>query len=160
MVNNLYPRFLDDPEEYRLSELFWLDLWSEIDPFHRESLGWTHPWLGTGSPQIKDGNPIFSAYSPILGRAVRVIQEEPATSTLDIQVWLDTFGGDITDPDRIHELVVWCALSDVASKVARSLISPWVRGRSLSFRYDKTGLLLPDDSDKPSRNIRSIAVAA
>src|SRR5947208_16414706 len=108
MVINLYPQFLVDPQQYMLSERFWEDLWSQIDPFHRKSFEWTHPWLGTGSPNIKDGNPIFSAYSPVLGRAVRVIQEEPIRPGLAIQVWLDTFGGDIIDPGHIHELVISC----------------------------------------------------
>jgi hypothetical protein len=160
VVINLYSQFLIDPEQYRLSELFWVDLWSQIDPFHRKSFGWSHPWLGTGSPTIKDGNPIFSAYSPVLGRAVRVIQEEPITPEIDFQVWLDTFGGDIIDPQHIHELVISCVLSDVSSEIARSLMSSWVRGQSISFRYNKAGLLLPDDSDKPRRKVRSLGIAA
>ena len=107
------PKFLIDPEQYRLSERYWEDLWSQIDFFDRASFEWTDPWLGTGSPDIKDGNPIFSAYSPVLGRGLRVIQEEPIHTMLDMQAWLDTFGGDITEPDRIHELVISCTLSDV-----------------------------------------------
>jgi hypothetical protein len=159
VVNNLYPQFLIDPQQYTQSERFWEDLWSEVDPFHRESFRWNRPWLGTGSPKIMDGNPIFSAYSPILGRAIRVIQEEPVGSVLDIQVWLDTFGGDVMDPGRIHELVISCVLSDVASDISRSLMIPWVRGRSISFRY-KAGLLIPYDSDEPSRNVTTLSIAA
>lgn len=160
MVRNLFPQFLEDPEQYRLSERYWEDLWGQIDPFHRANFEWIHPWLGTGSPDIKDGNPVFSAYSPVLGRGVRIIQQAPIESGLDIQVWLDTFGGEITNPDRIHELVISCALSDVASKVALTLMSSWVRGQSLSFRRNEAGLFLPSDSKMPRREVRSFDIAA
>ena len=160
MVSILFPKFLIDPEQYRLSERYWEDLWSRIDFFDRVSFEWTYPWLGTGSPDIKDGNPIFSAYSPVLGRGLRVIQEEPIHTVLDIQAWLDTFGGDIIDPDRIHELVISCTLSDVASRVALSLMSQWVRGAPISFRYNEAGLLLPSDPGMPRRRVRSLGVAA
>ena len=61
MSHILFPRFLTDPDEYRLAERYWEDLWSRIDPLDRAASNWTYPWLGTGSPTIKDGNPIFSA---------------------------------------------------------------------------------------------------
>lgn len=144
MANNLFPDFLVNPEQYELSERFWKDLWERIDPDHRDRFAWTSPWLGTGSPEIKDGNPIFSAHSPKLGRGIRVIQEEPTGSELDMPVWwLDTFGGDITDPNRIDELVISCVLTDVASRVALDLMSPWVRGEAISLRYDAAGRPLP-----------------
>ena len=140
MVNNLFPNFLVDPEQYGLSERFWVDLWTQIDPFVRERSEWTYSWLGTGSPDIKDGNPIFSACSPVLRRGIRVIQQEPIEPGLDIQVWLDTFGGDITDPERIDELVISCVLSDVASQIALSLMTSWVRGLPISFESNEAGL--------------------
>lgn len=160
MVNNLFPDFLSDPEQYGLSERFWEKLWDRIDPFQRESFRWTQPWLGTGSPGIMDGNPIFSAYSPRLRRGIRVIQEEPIGSALDIRVWLDTFGGTITDPDRIHELVISCTLSDIASEIALSLMSSWVRGNSISFRSDDAELLLPSGTHKTRQKVREFEFAA
>ena len=150
MVKNLFPSFLDDPEQYELSERYWQELWGRIDPAVRSNFEWSHPWLGTGSRSIKDGNPIFSAYSPVLGRGIRVIQEEPVGPGLDIRAWLDTFGGDITDPDRIHELVIACALSDAASDVALPAMSAWVRGESLALADDAEGVLLPDLMSKSS----------
>src|SRR3954447_17361765 len=154
-MNKLFPQFLVDPGQYELSERFWQDLWSQIDPFQRERFQWAFPWIGTGSPDIKDGNPIFSAFSPVLGPGIRVIQEEPTGSGLDIRVWLDTFGGDITDPDRIQEMVISCTLSDAAAYVARPLMASWVRGQSLSFKHDEAGRLLPSDSVRPVRTIRA-----
>lgn len=143
MVNTLFPRFLEDAGEYDRAERYWLDLWDQIDGFPRTHFGWRSPWLGTGSPSILDGNPIFSAWSPMLRRGIRVIQEEPVGPGLDIRAWLDTFGGDTPDPDRIHELVISCVLSEEPAHIARSLMEPWVRGDILNFRTDEVGHLQP-----------------
>lgn len=137
MITNLFPHFLEDAEQYEFSERYWRDLWDRLAPVHREQFLWKSPWMGTGSPDIKDGNPIFSAFSPTLRRGIRVIQEEPIGSELDIRAWLDTFGGDITDPDRIHELVISCALSDAAASIARRLMELWISGQTLTLEPDQ-----------------------
>ena len=115
MATTLFPNFLKHDEEYEASVRFWINPWDRVDEFNRKSFGWTYPWVGTGSPLIKDGNPIFSAISPGLRRGVRIIQAEPIDSELDIQVWLDRFGGDVTDPTSVHELVIACVLSEEAA---------------------------------------------
>jgi hypothetical protein len=140
VVNILFANFLKNPDEYRLSERYWLELWEQTDPVDRERFQWTYPWVGTGSPDILDGNPIFSACSLVLRRGIRVIQTEPVGPELDIHAWLDTFGGDVADPDRIDELVISCSLSDAASQFALSYMRPWMRGGSITFTYDEAGL--------------------
>ena len=57
-----------------------------------------------------------------------MIQHEPTESGLEIQAWLDAFGGGLDDPDKIEELVISVRLSDAASGVARSLIERWISG--------------------------------
>lgn len=136
MSINLFPHFLEDAEQYELSERYWRDLWHRIAPAHREQFQWKSPWLGTGSPNIKDGNPIFSAYSPMLRRGIRVIQEDPIGSEPNIQAWLDTFG-DAADPDRIDELAISCTLSDASASLARRLMEPWICGQAPSFESDQ-----------------------
>ncbi len=157
MANNLFPNFLVDAGQYEESERFWEDLWGRIDPRDRERFGWTFPWLGTGSPQIKDGNPIFSAVSPTLRRGVRVIQEEPIGSELDVQAWLDAFGGDADDPDRVDELVISCVLSDESSRIALELMSRWVRCLSISFESDDAEAPLPIDPETPPGPTNSVS---
>ena len=142
MVKNIFENFLDDALEYNQSEEFWKDLWQDVVRSARHDADWQTPWLGTGSPLIKDGNPIFSAYSPILRRGIRVVQQEPVQPGLDFQVWLDTFGGPCTDPESINELVVACVLSDVAAYHARSSMAIWVAGDPLSFGRDGGGRLV------------------
>ena len=139
MVTALFPNFLRNDEEYEESVRYWVNLWNRVDEFNRTNFGWSYPWVGTGSPLIKDGNPIFSVISPGLRRGVRIIQAEPIDSDLDIQVWLDTFGGDVTDPTSIHELVIACVLSEEAARIAFDLISEWIQGLPVSIHYDERG---------------------
>jgi len=67
-----------------------------------------------------------------------VIQHEPTSQTLEIQAWPDSFGGPITDPESIKELVIACALSDLAVEVAMDLMQPWVANRSIAFRAQES----------------------
>jgi hypothetical protein len=131
---HLYQDFLRDDREYSLSEEHWIRLWEQIDPQIRAAHGWQHPWFAPLSRSLSEGNPIFSSVSPILRRGIRVIQHELTQPGLEIQAWRDFFGGNSSDPDRIEELVISCALSDGASEVALSLIEPWVKGDP--FCYD------------------------
>jgi hypothetical protein len=130
MVKHLYPNFLRADREYSLSEEHWIRLWDQIDPQTRASHGWQHPWFEPLPRTLSEGNPIFTAVSQVLRRGIRVIQHEPTDSGLEIQAWLDFFGGNPSDPDRIEELVISCALSDLASDVASSLIESWVKDES------------------------------
>jgi hypothetical protein len=61
-----------------------------------------------------------------------VIQYEPTQPGLEIQAYLDLFGGSIADPDSIAELVISCALSDLASRTALSLMNAWMSERDIS----------------------------
>jgi hypothetical protein len=154
MVKNLFGNFLEDPDEYQQSERYWMGVWSEVVGSARYDDKWQTPWLGTGSLLIKDGNPIFSAFSPVLRRGIRVVQQEPIEPGLDFQVWLDTFGGGPTDPDSVHELVIACVLSDVAAYHARTSMMTWVAGDSMSFSRDGGGRLVLRPSPRRSNDFQ------
>jgi hypothetical protein len=160
MVIDLFSDFLNDPAQYAESERLWHDLWLKIDPMLRERYLWETPWLGTGSTSIKDGNPIFSASSPVLRRGIRIIQQEPVQTGLDFQVWLDTFGGALTEPDCVHELVIACVLSDVATIYASALITQWVAGRPLAFEVDEGGCLFVKPTTLVVRASRPLIIQA
>jgi hypothetical protein len=143
VIKHLYPHFLTDVQEYALVERFWVDLWLRIDPNTRQ--GWQQPWFQPLPPRISEGNPIFTAVSRERRRAVRVIQFEPTENNLEFVAYPDTFGGQFSDPSVIHELVISCALSDMAAMYAQSLMRSWVEGNGLSANVCEAGLVLSDD---------------
>ena len=141
MINHLYPNFLKDLNQYALSETYWQDLWQTLNDPDRTRFGWQKPWFQPLPPKLGQGNPIFTAFSPLLRRGIRVIQHEPTSQSLEIQAWPDSFGGAVTDPESIKELVIACALSDVAARVAKDLMQPWVANRPISFHTPLIGAL-------------------
>jgi hypothetical protein len=142
MVEHLYPSFLHDERIYSQVEQFWIDLWGKIDPALRG--GWQQPWFEPLPPSISEGNPIFSAVAPSQRRGIRILQSEPMEKGLEFVAYADTFGGSIFDPNSIHELVISCALSDAAARLAHSLIIVWVEGKALSFDRYEAGLIASD----------------
>ena len=105
---------------------------------------WRHPWLSSGvvaGEELRDGNPIFSAYSPENRYGIRVIQYPPESDRLELDWWLDTFGGPATDPQAIRELVIACALSEEASRRAFELMKEWCVRGEITERYDQPFVL-------------------
>jgi len=102
------------------------EIWGKIPEITRTIGGWRPNWFQPQAP--RDGNPIFTAVSDVQRKAIRVIQYEPGGDTLELDFWLDTFGGGPTDPRAIRELVIACALSVESAQRARELIASWVCG--------------------------------
>jgi hypothetical protein len=135
MVSHIDHGFLADDAIYAHSEKFWHQLWVRVDASARDRLGWVQPWFQPLPRELAEGNPIFTAVSRQLQRGIRVIQHEPTKDEVEIQAWLDSFGGD-HDSTSISELVISCALSDLSSEVALGLMVPWVQGESPAFGQD------------------------
>jgi hypothetical protein len=76
-----------------------------------------------------------------LKRGIRIIQSAPAENGLELVAYPDTFGGSVFDPNTIHELVISCALSDVAARIALSLMLPWVEGKCVRFDAYEAGFI-------------------
>jgi len=144
MVQHLFAEFLSDERVYRDAERYWFDLWEGVEKDSRK--GWHQPWFQPLPPSISQGNPIFSAVSLRLRRGVRIIQSAPAEEGLEFVAYPDTFGGSVFDPHAIHELVISCALSDAAARLALSLIRPWVEGKGVNFDVCEAGLIASNDS--------------
>ena len=149
MVQHKYQGFLTDPEQYRLSESYWQDLFREaITSVGGQAGRWEMPWLGM---PLRDGNPIFSAVCRERGLGVRVLQYEPTTDEPEIDWWTDTFG-DAAEGNGIQELVISCALSDEAASVAGAFIHTWVRRGEVSVSWDETpGTVLLPSQPHPRR---------
>jgi hypothetical protein len=129
----LFPAFMTDSLEYRASEELWTQRWSSLIENLEEADIWTSPWLGTtygdGTPML-DGNPIFSAYSPLRRLGVRVIQLEPAGDPQELSVWADKFASG--EAGEISELVIACVLSRESMPAALDLMAQWVRWGEVS----------------------------
>ncbi len=121
-----YPDFATDPASYDASVREWQALWASIDAFARELHEWTEPWLDTS---MRDGNPIFSAWSPSLRCGVRIIQHRDPTM---FAVWRNTFAKGTSD--AVDELVIDCALTDEHLYEARRMVAEWVLEASASTR--------------------------
>jgi hypothetical protein len=139
MVTHLFPAFLEDRNEYaRVAEYWVREVWEQIDPYARSAFAWRQPWAEVDWEKhevLRDGNPIFSAYSAQEQKAIRVIQHPPTSPDIEFEMWLDTFGGPSSDADAIQELVISCALSEEVREQAYRRIKQWVRG-PISNHFD------------------------
>ena len=137
MVQQLFARFLDDPLEYEEARNYWVNLWTQIDEWQRRQRGWRHPWLSSGvsaGVELRDGNPIFSAYSSERRCGIRIVQYPPTSNRLELDYWLDTFGGELGDPGTYRELVIACALSEESGRRALELMEAWSLHSEISER--------------------------
>src|SRR5262245_40658580 len=141
MVEHLFLHFLDDPAEYARAEAYWRELWDELARFSGQQQEWQHPWLQTayanGTP-FRDGDPIFSAWSPSRKLGVRVIQNEPQARVVELDFWPDVVGDQWSG--EVRTLVISCALSKQATDLARDLILSWMRHGKVSVCLPQEGL--------------------
>jgi hypothetical protein len=135
MVQHLFRRFLADPGEYAQAEDYWRRLWEQLARFSGQQHEWRYPWIRTtyadGTP-FRDGDPIFSAWSPSRKLGVRVIQNEPQDEELELNCWLDLLG-DEWSGGKVRTLVISCALSRQAADLAWDLILSWMRDGEVSI---------------------------
>src|SRR5204863_9473442 len=131
--HHLFPRFLQDQEQYARAELYWRRQWDQLVRYTRQEREWVTPWLQTcyadGTP-MRDGDPIFSARSLSRRLAVRVVQNEPLGGGMELEYWTDTVGDQWTEEFRT--LIISCALSHRAASFANDLILDWLRRGEVS----------------------------
>ncbi|REJ98519.1 MAG: hypothetical protein DWQ35_00515 [Planctomycetota bacterium] len=140
MVTHLFPRFLDDAEEYHNAEVFWDDAFRQIVDRYSKIRDW-QPWLTTcfadGTP-FADGNPIYSLISTSTGKGVRVIQLPPESSDVQITAFRKTFGGKRGESDTVEELVIHCELSEESAVIAKRLLIEWVKQDEIPENFEIT----------------------
>jgi hypothetical protein len=160
MVQHLFPTFLESREEYAQAVQHWVDLWNQMNVRERDS--WRHPWMGNdweNHDVFMDGNPIFTAHTPVFQKGTRIIQYPPTCSHIEFNCWLDTFGGPLTDPDAIQELVISCALSEEASLLAFQLMEAWIVGGVTFRREEPLGIGYPVIAPSTSEPERLLVAA-
>ena len=129
---------------YDRARASWAARWEEA--FGRRTIqvdGWTVPWV---DESWRDGNPIFSAWSPVLRRGVRVLHHDQADA---FTYWEDTFG---EGPDAVRELVIACALTEGSFVRARALWAEWAKGVS-----PRTTVVAAEPRDVFAEKLRSSA---
>jgi hypothetical protein len=134
--------FLTSPEKYEEARAFWRSLLEEAQM--RCDSKWQEPWLKEPPAELRDGNPIFTAWSPVFRRGLRVIQRPASLQIPDLSFWLDVFGGDLHEAGAVEELVLNCAPAiDLVPQLER-LIFSWISGRPVSVSVDTPQLLTED----------------
>jgi hypothetical protein len=160
MDKYLYRNFLSDSVAYDAAESLWSKHWEEL----RERVGdpneWETPWLNTrfadGTP-CRDGNPIFSAISPLHRRGIRVIQLEPAADPRELYFWIDTF--DEGGPNGIDELVISCALTRETLMDAMNMMRQWIDDGQIELSQGGYYPGFPTGSRRRLRRLPNVSLA-
>ncbi len=123
MVKLLHPEFLQDGHRYEAAVQYWAQRFQEA----LQPKGYTYrPYMenafGDGTP-IRDGNPIFNAYVPQAGRAVRIIQHPPGGPEA-ITSWANET--ELPDGTPITELVISLVLTEQTATEAMERIKAWL----------------------------------
>lgn len=120
MAEVLFPNFLKDKEEYLKSRAFWKEQFDKLANAH----GFSYSSYLNDEPLEYDGNPIFNAWVPEIGRGVRIIQVEAEAEGPEMSAWLDTV--EIQEGLVVEELVLDLVLSDRLQHLADQLITKWI----------------------------------
>lgn len=131
--------FLQSPQAYEEARRFWRLLWEEARSQHHSN--WRTPWLNEPTAALRDGNPIFTAWSPVLRRGVRIVQRPASAGVPDLSYWLDVFGGALHEPDAVEELVLNCSPTLELEPQLRALLSSWISGAPLSVSIEAPQLM-------------------
>ncbi len=160
MDKYLFRNFLSDSAEYNGAETLWRERWEELRDRVRDRDEWKTPWLSTefadGSP-CRDGNPIFSAVSPLSRRGIRVIQLQPSADPRELYFWIGKF--DEGTPRKIDELVISCALTRETLMDAMNLMSQWVDDGQIELSQEGYYPSFPTGSRRRLRRLPDLSLA-
>lgn len=122
MTNILHPEFLKDEQGYEAASNYWSTLFKDL--MDEKGYAWA-PYMknqfGDGTP-IRDGNPIFNAFVPETGRAVRIIQHPPAPKNSFIK-WKNPT--ESADGSPFTELVISLILTEATVAKAKAALREW-----------------------------------
>ena len=121
----LYSDFLENYTTYQEVERFWQNLFNRIveqNGWYWQS--WMKPAFSNGTPFF-DGNPIFNAYVPEVGRGVRILQIEPEESD-EFSYYFDAV--EMPDGSTFPELVISLVLTEETKAQAEEVIKNWIKG--------------------------------
>ena len=122
MKNLLLKNFLTTPQLYGRAQTRWRKF---LDSLPRKTVGPREPYLAVADDL--DGNPLYHAYFPRRGRALRIVQLDPreATEYPPLIGWVATVPlGERGGPTP--ELVVFLVLTKKTERLAQAWIRSWL----------------------------------
>lgn len=124
---HLYKDFLEDGRIYTLARNHWKSILGQV---HRDFLAVSPATVDKfrDSSPFRDGNPIFSARFNSLNKLIRIVQERPENSDVELSAWIEE-----TEVEELpfQELVICLEMSPESVHIAKELIEAWV-GKDLS----------------------------
>ena len=122
-IQHLFKNFLEDKQVYQNNVVYWKDILSKIVKDKAENSDWLEPQFINGE-NFFDGNPMVSLICHSPKKAVRIIQEDPASGSIEIGAWVDDFY--LSEDESIKELVISLELSSKSEQLAKILIKKWI----------------------------------
>jgi len=137
----LYKNFLVKKKIYSQNESYWKRyVRNVLEPKVIEHEFWMKNEYANGT-KIYDGNPIYSVKLQNK-KAIRIIQEEPESDTLQIAAWVKETEDE--HENKIEELVISLELTRVTRALALELIKAWA---SDEVSMKKMMSLIPEKID-------------
>ena len=135
MNKYLFPDFLKEKIVYQTCRLFWQ---VKIEDFlEKNRIANAKPYLNTtfsNGSDFYNGNPIVNYYIENLGKAIRIIQEEPNSNDIELSAWIDDFE---TETLKAKELVVSIQLTPDSENLAFDFMYKWIVNDYSSEKMEK-----------------------
>ena len=122
-IQHLFKNFLEDKQVYQKNIVYWKNILGNIIKDISENYDWLEPQFINGE-SFFDGNPMVSLICHSPKKAVRIIQENPESDSIEIGAWVDIFY--LSEDEPIKELVISLELSSESEKSAKNLIKKWI----------------------------------
>ena len=123
MKHHLFPNFLADKFEYKICKNYWETKIEYL--LQKDNITNPVQYLNTkyanGKEQLT-GNPIVNYYIKSKNKALRIVQTEPETDTVEFSAWTNKFQTDNLDTT---ELVISLELTPEAEQVTFDFIKKW-----------------------------------
>lgn len=135
MKTYLFKNFLDNKDAYQKNVAFWnLLIKKLLSPENIEFSEYIATSDGFGN-EFYDGNPICNFKICKLNKGVRIIQEEPEESSIQISAWIEE--AELADGEIIDELVINLELTSETIFLAIDLINTWILNDFTKFRMKR-----------------------
>ena len=135
MKTSLFKNFLDNKEIYKKNGAFWNSLIKRL--LTPENIEYSE-YISTSDGfenEFYDGNPICNFKINKLNKGVRIIQEEPEESSIQISAWIEET--ELANNEIIDELVINLELTSETIFLAIDLINAWILNDLTKFRMKR-----------------------